>query len=345
MKAALLTATRKIEVRDVPKPELTSPEDVLVRIDAVGVCGSDLHYYVTGLVGAQGIVFPQTLGHECAGIVVSMGSGVRDLQVGQRVAIDPLIACGECDQCLAGYEHTCRRQKFLGYPGQASGALAEYVVVPASCCFAVPESMTAAQAAMAEPLSIALHARSLALLTAGSRIAILGAGPIGLCVLLACRAASRDSVFYATDLIDARLEAARRCGARWTGNPLEEDIVRSAGVLEPRGLDVVFECAGRQETLDQAVALLKPRGTLIIVGIPEPDRISFDPHALRRNELQVRNVRRQNRCTGEAITLIASGRIDVNPLVTHRFALAETAQAFDTVSRYDDGVIKAIVEM
>jgi L-iditol 2-dehydrogenase len=345
VKAALLTNIREIEIRDVPDPELTSPADVLVRIDAVGVCGSDLHYYKTGRVGTRAIAFPQTLGHECGGTIMSAGIKVHDLDVGQRVAIDPLIACGRCDQCLAGREHTCRRQKFLGYPGQAPGALAEYLVMPSRCCHAVPESMTPAQAALVEPLSVALHSRNLAPLGPDSRIAILGAGPIGLSILLACRAAFGELSCYVTDLIDARLEAARRCGAQSTGNPEREDAVGSITALEPLGLDVVFECAGKQETLDQAVVLLKPGGTLVIVGIPELERVSFDPHALRRNELQVRNVRRQNKCTADAIALIATGTINVEQLVTHRFALAETGQAFDLMSRYSGGVIKALIQM
>jgi L-iditol 2-dehydrogenase len=345
VKAALLTSIREIEIRDVPKPELTRPGDVLVRIDAVGVCGSDIHYYATGRAGAKPIEFPQTMGHECAGSVMATGPDVQDLKPGRRVAIDPLLACGQCDQCLSGREHTCRRQRFLGYPGQGPGALAEYLVIPARSCYGVPESMTAAQAAMVEPLSVALHSRNLAPLQPDARIAILGAGPIGLSVLLACRASFNGLTYYVTDLVDARLEAAGRCGAHWTGSPAREDVVRRISAKEPLGLDVVFECAGQQETLDQAVALLKPGGALVIVGIPELDRISFDPHALRRNELQVRNVRRQNKCTAEAIALIAGRAVDVDQMVTHRFALSETGPAFDLVSRYGDGVIKAMIEL
>jgi L-iditol 2-dehydrogenase len=345
MKAALLTNIREIAIGDVPEPELARPEDVLVQVNCVGVCGSDIHYYVTGRAGAQPIAFPQTLGHECAGTVVAKGSNVQDLQVGERVAIDPLIPCGPCDQCLSGREHTCRRQMFLGYPGQAPGALAEYLVMPARCCYPIPESMTMEQAALVEPFSIALHSRNLAPLGPKARIAILGAGPIGLSVLLACRAAFPGLTCYITDLIDARLEAARRCGTQWTGNPRCEDVVQGISAIEPLGLDVVFECAGQQETLDQAVALLKPGGTLVIVGIPELERISFDPHVLRRGELEIRNVRRQNRNTLEAIELIASGAVAVDQLATHGFALVEAAKAFDLVSRNADGVIKAMIHI
>lgn len=327
------------------------PDDVLVRIETVGVCGSDIHYYATGRIGAQAVQFPQTLGHECAGVVTRTGPAVRQpqLAVGQRVAIDPLISCGECDECLRGREHTCRRQSFLGCPGQAPGALAEYLVMPARCCHPVPRSMTAAQAALVEPLSVGLHSRNLAPLPAGSeaKIAILGAGPIGLCVMLACRATDRGSRCHAhvIDPIDDRLEMARRCGAEWTANPQREDVVRALAHKEPAGMDVVFECAGSQAALDQAADLLKPGGALLIVGIPELDRVSFDPHLWRRHELQVRNVRRQHKCIAPAIEMISSAAVNVDPLVTHQYSLAETQRAFDLVEGYRDGVVKALIDV
>jgi len=319
----------------------------MVRIDAVGVCGSDIHYYTEGRIGSQIVSFPEIIGHECSGTVAAVGRAAGSLGIGQRVAIDPLLACGECDQCLAGRPHTCRRQKFLGCPGQAAGTLAEYLVLPARCCYPVPMSMTAAQVAMVEPLAVALHSLRLAPLNAGAKIAILGAGPIGLSVLLACRATLKDfdSRIYVTDLIDDRIEAARRCGADWCGSPRHEDIRAAIGAQQPLGLDLVFECAGQQETLDQAAELLKPGGTLLIIGIPELDRVSFDPHLLRRHELEVKSVRRQNNCVAPAIDLIASGAVRVDPLVTHHFPLAETKNAFDLVASHGDGVIKAMIEM
>jgi L-iditol 2-dehydrogenase len=346
VKAAFLTGIREIETRDTPEPTLRGPKDVMVRIEAVGVCGSDIHYYTEGRIGSQIVRFPEIIGHECSGILTAVGSSVRELRIGQRVAIDPLLACGECDQCLAGRQNTCRRQRFLGCPGQATGALAEYVVMPAPCCYPVPESMSAAQAAMVEPFAVALHSVRLAPLNPGAKIAVLGSGPIGLSVLLACRATLKDSIWrvYVTDLIDERVQAARQYGADWAGNPLHEDTKAAIEGREPLGLDVVFECAGKQETLDQGTELLKPGGTLLIVGIPELDRISFDPHLLRRHELEVKNVRRQNDCVRPAIEMISSDAVNVDRLVTHRFPLAEAKRAFDLVARYSDGVIKAIIE-
>ena len=344
MKAALLTRLREIEVGDLPEPQLTGPRDVLLRIDAVGVCGSDVHYYKTGRIGTAVVEYPFVMGHECAGTVQQVGPEVQGLKAGQRVAVDPLVACGHCDQCRDGRLNTCRNQLFLGNPGELSGALAEYVVLPQNCCYPIPESMTAGQAAMVEPLSIGVHAQRLSQMEAGATIAILGSGPIGLSVLLACGAAANCTA-YMTDLIDDRLAMAAQLGARWTGNPRKSDVVKAIGAAKPTGVDVVFECAGEQETLDQAVELLKPGGTLVIVGIPTVDDISFAAHTLRRKELTIKNVRRQNHCMASAINLVSTGKINVNPLMTHHFPLREAGAAFDLVSGYRDGVIKAIIHV
>jgi len=344
MKAAFLSALRQIEIGEAPEPRLAGPRDVLLRIDAVGVCGSDVHYYRTGRIGAAVVKFPFVLGHEFAGTIEKTGAGVRGLQPGQRVAVDPLVACGHCDQCRSDRPNTCRNQRFMGNPGELSGSLAEYLVLPEDCCYPIPASMTAGQAAMVEPLSIGVHSQRLSHMEAGSTIAILGSGPIGLSVLLACRAAA-DCTAYMTDLIDERLKMAAQLGARWTGNPQQGDIVKAIGEAEPTGVDIVFECAGEQETLDQAVELLKPGGTLVMVGIPEFDEVSFQAHSLRRKELTIKNVRRQNHCMAPAIELVSSGRINVDPLMTHHFPLREAGTAFDLVSGYRDGVIKAIIHV
>ena len=344
MKAAFLTGIRQMEIRETPPPQIDGAHSVLLRIGVVGVCGSDVHYYTTGRIGTLVVNYPEWTGHECAGTVVAVGDQVKKLKVGQRVAVDPLITCGHCDQCLSGREHTCRFQRFLACPGQGPGALAEYLVMPERSCYPIPDSMSTVEAAVVEPLSIGIYAQRLAGMQRGAKIAILGCGPIGLCVLLASRAACECSV-YATDLLEERLAVARQCGARWTGNPKQADVVKAILDLEPRGVDFVYECAGQQETLDQAVELLKPGGTLLMIGIPEVDRVSFEIHTLRRKEIRLQSVRRQNECMIPAIELVAKRAIDIAPLVTHHFPLADTKQAFDLVAGYGDGVVKAIVHV
>jgi len=344
MKVAFFTGLRALEVLERPKPALERPGDVLLRIDTVGVCGSDIHYYTEGRIGDQVIDHPATLGHECAGTVLGVGSEVGSLKRGQRVAIDPAISCGHCDQCLAGRAHTCRQLSFLGCPGQAPGAAAEFITIAAESCYPIPDSMTMVEAALVEPLSVAVHTVRIAETGAGGAVGILGAGPIGLSVLLAMRVLCPGRTFV-TDLFNKRLSLAKRCGADWTGSPKNNNIVTEILKEEPRGLDCVFECAGRQETLDQAVELLKPGGVLVLVGIPESKRVDFRIDPLRRKELRLQNVRRQNNSTKAAIDLVASGKVDVNPLATHHFGLEEIKAAFDLVADYSDGVVKAIIHV
>jgi L-iditol 2-dehydrogenase len=344
MKAVYLTGLGQMEVRQVPAPATPGSLEVLLRIDSLGVCGSDIHYYTQGKIGPQVVAFPQVLGHEFGATIREVGAEVKNLRPGQRVAVDPLVACGACDQCLSGRKNTCRHQKFLGNPGQLPGALAEYLVMPAASCHPVPDSLSDDEAALVEPFAIGVYAVQMAQLKPGARVGIVGAGPIGLCTLLAMRALAQSTV-YVTDLIDERLSLARACGAAWTGNPQRGDVVSTIRQLEPLGLDAVFECAGEQDALDQGIELLKPGCALLVIGIPELDRVSFNINLLRRNELRVLSVRRQNESVERAIDLIASGRVNVRPLVTHRFSLDEAARAFELVSTRGDGVVKAIIRV
>ena len=344
MNVALFTGIRELEVCERSMPILERPGDVLLQIETVGVCGSDIHYYTEGRIGGQVIEHPATLGHECAGTVVEVGPAVAELKAGQRVAIDPAISCGRCDQCEQGRSHTCRNLKFLGCPGQAPGAAAEYITIDAGSCYPIPDSMTMVQAALVEPLSVAIHAQNIAGMQPGGAVGILGSGPIGLSALLAVGALCPSRTFV-TDLLADRLGLARRCGADWTGVPTRGDVVKAILKEEPDGLDCVFECAGRQETLDQAVDLLKPGGTMVLIGIPDSEQVDFRMDTLRRKELRLQNVRRQNDCTKAAIDLVASGAVDINPLVTHHFAMEETKAAFDLVADHADGVVKAIIHV
>jgi len=344
VKAAFVTGPRRMEIRDIPMPRIQRDDEVLLKVDMVGVCGSDVHIYKTGQIGGLAAEFPWIVGHECAGTVAAVGASARGLTPGRRVAVDPLIACGRCDQCLSGRKHTCRNQKFLATPGQAPGALAEYVVLPAECCYPIPDSMSFVQAALSEPLAVALHARNLARIQPGQTAAVLGCGPIGLCVLASLRQAGAGRL-YATDLLDYRLEAARRMGADWTGSPLRQDVVGSIVRAEPAGVDFAFECAGQQETVDGGLRLLRPGGMLLLVGISEQERITIDIHPARRHELTLQNVRRQNECVREALDIVAGEKVNLDPLATHDFALADSQAAFEMVSEYRDGVIKAMIHV
>jgi L-iditol 2-dehydrogenase len=344
MKSIVLTGLNRIEVTDRPVPEIENPGDVLIRMRSVGVCGSDIHYYRTGRIGSQVVQFPFVLGHEGAGVIEKTGSRVTALKPGDRVAIDPAMPCHNCDQCRDGRPHTCRNLRFLGCPGQAEGCLSEYIVMPASSCIALPENVTLDQGALSEPLSIGLYTVRSAGDIKGKAVGILGSGPIGLSVLQSAVAAGAGEV-YVTDKIDERLAVASGMGAAWAGNIDTTDVVRDILERKPEQLSVVFECCGQQEAADQAVQLLKPGGTLMIIGIPEFERWTFGSDDMRRKEINIRNIRRQNESVNDTIQMIASGIIQPDRMQTHNFTLDDTVEAFEMVAGYRDGVIKAMIHI
>jgi L-iditol 2-dehydrogenase len=344
MKAMVLTGLDRIELIDKPVPEIERPEDVLVRVRSVGICGSDIHYYKEGNIGSQVVAYPWTIGHEGGGVIERVGSAVTRLKPGDRVAIDPAMPCYRCDQCRQGRSHTCLDLRFLGCPGQSEGCLSEYIVMPERSCHPIAEGLTLDHAALSEPLTIGLYAVELARMPAGATIGILGSGPIGISVLLPALALGAERVFM-TDKIDARLAIATDMGAHWTGNPDQSDIVAGIRAEEPGGLDVVFECCGQQEAVDEAVRLLRPGGKLMIVGIPSFSRWSFDVDDLRRKEICVQNVRRQNDRVDEALRMLADGQLVPDRMQTHNFEFDQLREAFEMVAGYQDGVMKAMIHL
>jgi len=342
MKAAALVGIKRFEIQQVPKPKIINSNEVLIRIKTVGVCGSDIHYFTTGRIGSQIVQFPFILGHEASGIVEDIGTGVTRLSRGQRIAIDPTVSCGHCDQCKTGREHTCRTLLFLGCPKQLEGSLSEYIVLPEKCCFPIPENMTFEQATLSEPLAIGVYSVKKSMLTSNANVAILGAGPIGMSIFHTLRTKNIGDIFI-TDKIEERLTEANKMYPRWTGNTMHADIVREISDLEPLMLDIVYECCGDPEAQLQGIHLLKPGGKLVLVGIPEVDNISLPIHELRRKEITIINIRRQVHCTQEALDLLTSGQINLDSMVTHSYPLEETQQAFDLVASYKDGVMKAMI--
>jgi L-iditol 2-dehydrogenase len=344
MKAMKLTGIRQMELFDVPMPEIKNDTDVLIRMTTVGVCGSDVHYYTTGRIGSQVVQYPFTVGHEGAGIVEKVGTKVTIVKPGDRVAIDPAMSCWECDQCRCGRPHTCRKLRFLGCPGQAEGCLSEYIVMPEKSLFIISNQLTLDEAALSEPLTIGVYAVKLSQMTEEMNIGIFGCGPIGLSVITALSQKNPGNI-YATDKLDYRLNFAKNAGATWIGNPDKENIVDSVKKVEPMLLDMIFECCGQHEAIHQAVSLLKPGGKLMIIGIPEVDQYSFSIDELRRKELCIQNVRRQNESVHDCLQLLDSGKVNVKPWATHRFSLDKTKEAFDLVASYKDGVIKAMIDI
>jgi L-iditol 2-dehydrogenase len=343
MKAMMLTGIRQMSMKEITEPLIVKPNDVKIKMSVVGICGSDIHYYTQGQIGSQVVEYPFTVGHEGAGIVVETGRDVKRVKTGDIIAIEPAMPCWECDQCLAGRHHTCRRLKFLGCPGQAEGCLMEYIVMPEESCFPLKGGLVSDHGAISEPLAIGVYAVKKSGGVKGMDVGILGYGPIGMSVMLAAKAEGAGS-FTVTDKIQPRLALALYEGATLLFNPQTEDFTGKLKHHLPTGLDVVFECCGQQEALDQAIEILKPGGRLVVVGIPEFDRWSMSVELTRRKEISLQFIRRQVDCVEPALEMMENGKIDVSGMVTHRFPFSKTKEAFDLVAAYGDGVMKAMID-
>ncbi len=339
----VLTGIRQMEMREMPDPKIVNDTDVLIKMTRVGVCGSDIHYYTTGKIGSQVVQYPFPVGHEAAGIVMNVGRAVKTVKPGDKIAVEPAMPCFECDQCRAGRHHTCRKMRFLGCPGQADGCLSEMIVMPETSCFPLTDGLVLDDGALSEPLAIGVYAVKQSIPMEGAKVGILGFGPIGMSVMLAAKALGAET-FYVTDKMIERLAMAKQNGAVYTGNPDNVDVTIEISQREPLLLDVVFECCGKQEALDNAIDVLKPGGKLMLIGIPEFDNWQFSADKGRRKEITIANVRRQNHALLPTLEMMKTRKIDGSLMLTHRFPFSKTKEAFDMVHAYSDGVMKAMID-
>jgi L-iditol 2-dehydrogenase len=343
MRAARLHAIRDLRLEDLPKP-VPGPGEVLLQVAAAGVCGSDVHYYLEGRIGSQVLTAPMILGHEFSAWVAELGEGVTELEVGQLVAVEPGIACGACEQCLHGHPNLCPNVRFCSTP-PVDGIYAEYTVMPAENCFPQPEGMGPVEGAMLEPLGIGIQAVDLGHLKAGDTVAVLGAGPIGLLTAAVARAAGASEV-YMTEPLAYRRQFALDYVADAVLDPTEDDVVEEILHLTGgRGVDVGFEAAGAPDTPQQTAAVTRIGGKVIIAGIPAQNEMTFRPDTVRRKGLTIKMVRRSKHTYERALRLMETGQVDVKPLATHLLPLERVEEAFEMVASYQDGVLRAVIEV
>ena len=343
MKNIKLISKKAFGVFDEAIPVPDDKNNVLIKIASVGVCGSDMHYYKHGRIGNKVVEYPYTIGHEASGYIEKIIGDPINLKIGQLVAVEPAVSCGHCDQCKSGRHHTCRHIQFMGAPGQLEGLMREYVTVPIQNVFPVPETFSVSEAAFVEPMSIGAYAVKLCEVSEKDHICIIGVGPIGMSVLLSLKYWG-NSNHYVWDKLDYRLENAKNAGAVWIGNSDKIDIKKEIVKIIPEELDIVFECCGEQDALDMAIEVLKPGGKLVIVGIPAEDKISFDIGLLRRKEIRIINVRRQNHSVKDAIKIVDHFKPLDNFLITHTIKYDHTNEAFKMVNDYADNVVKAVIK-
>jgi L-iditol 2-dehydrogenase len=330
MNVLRLHGTHDLRLHTEPSPVPQAGEQLL-RVSAVGICGSDLHWFSEQGIGDAKLTKPLVLGHEFAAVIAT----------GQRVAVEPALSCGKCEFCEHGHPNLCPEVRFAGHGG-IDGALREYMAWDEKALFPIPDSLTDEDGAMLEPLGVAIHSVDLAHLKAGMTVGVFGCGPIGLLIIQLARLSGATRI-VATDKLPHRVATAKACGAHdvflTDGQPNVSPIL--AATLK-RGVDVAFEVAGDQGAVDDAFAATVPGGKVILTGIPGNDQTTFSAGVARRKGLTVKMVRRMKLTYPRAIELVSQGLVDVRSLVTQRFPLAQATEAF-TIAERREG-LKVIVK-
>ncbi len=324
MKVARLHAVGDLRLSEAPVPA-PEPGMSLVRVTAVGICGSDLHWWGEAGIGDATLAQPLVLGHEAAGIIVE---GPRN---GERVAIDPSVPCGACRSCRDGHRNLCSRTLFAGYGGQ-DGAMRDFMTWPSELLHPLPDALTDTDGAVLEPLGVAIHALDLGHVRLGASVAVVGCGPIGLLLVQVLRAAGAGTVI-AVDPLPHRREAAARLGAEIVTDPAQASSLVTRHELTDEGVDVAFEMAGTSEAVRLAMGMSRPGGRVVLGGIPSDDQTTFQASVARRKGLTIAMVRRMKEVYPRAISLAAEHRVDLASLVTHRFPLAKAPEAFGAAAQ------------
>lgn len=342
-KAVCMTGLNKMETREIPVPTVKDA-DVLVKLEYVGICGSDVHYLEHGAIGDFVVNGDFILGHECAGEIVKVGKDVTSLQIGDKVALEPGCTCGQCEFCKEGKYNLCPDVEFLATPPY-HGCLENYIAFPANMCFKLPDNITTKEGALVEPLAVGMHAAAQGEVKLGDSVVILGAGCIGLVTLLACKAYGATDITV-VDVMQKRLDYALKLGATRVINAMEESATEVLDELtDGAGIDVVIETAGNKITIKQTPYLVKRGGTIVLVGLAADDIIEYNFAKIMAKEATIKSVFRYRNIYPKAINAIAKGMIDVSGIVTHEFDFADTDQAFDFVINHKDDVVKAVIKI
>ena len=344
-KGAYMQGTDKMILKEIPVPE-TKEKEVLVQIEYVGICGSDVHYFHTGCCGSYKVDLSQDfmLGHECAGTVVKVGEGVKDLKVGDRVALEPGITCGKCEFCKSGHYNLCPDVVFLATP-PVQGCYEQFIAFPEDMCFKLPDNVSTLEGCLIEPLSVGFHAANQGEVGVGDTVMILGSGCIGLVTMLACKAHGAGQIIVA-DLVDARLEKAKELGATAVINSKNTDVFKEVERLtNGRGADVVFETAGSPVTIAQTPFLVRRGGTITLVGLASQEEITYNFAQIMDKEAPIKSVFRYRNIYPKAIAAVSSGAIDVKKIVTHEFDLDHIQEAFDEAVNNKTDLVKAVIKV
>ena len=344
-KGAFMRGIDKMVIKEIPVPEIGKKE-VLVSLEYVGICGSDVHYFHNGCCGSYKVDLSEDymLGHECAGTIVKVGEEVERLKVGDRVALEPGITCGECEQCKSGHYNLCPDVVFLATP-PVQGCNEEYIAFPENMCFKLPDNVSTKEGALIEPLSVGFYASEQGGVKTGDTVVILGSGCIGLVTLLACKAHGAGKIIVA-DLVEARLQKAIELGATEVINSGKEDALKKIEELtNGRGADVVFETAGSPVTIAQTPFIVRRGGTITLVGISAKEEITYNFAQIMDKEATIKSVFRYRNIYPKAIAAVSSGAINVKGIVTHEFDLEHIQDAYDEAVNNKIDLVKAVIKV
>lgn len=343
MKTAVMLGTGHMgfEERDIPK---VGDSEVLVKLEYVGICGSDLHYYETGAIGDYVVKPPFVLGHEPGGTVVEVGKEVRHLKAGDRVALEPGKTCGHCEFCREGKYNLCPEVVFFATP-PVDGVFQEYVAHEADLCYKLPENVSTLEGALIEPLAVGFHAAIQGNAHLGQKALVMGAGCIGLVSMMALKARGVSEV-YVVDIIEKRLQKAMELGADGVINAAQEDVIeRVKQITENRGMDLVIETAGTEITTRQAVRVAKKGSDIVLVGYSKSGEITLPVSLILDKELTLKSVFRYRHIYPMAIEAVASGKVNLKGIVTDIFPLDEVQKAMDYSVNNKNDIVKAVIQI
>lgn len=342
MKVCVLVGKQQLEwvEREIPQP---GKGEVQIKLEYVGVCGSDLHFYQEGRLANWELNGPLALGHEPGGVVTALGEGVEGLKVGDRVALEPGVGCGQCKECLEGHYNLCRHVRFMAIPGEKEGVFSEYCVHNANMCFRLPDHVSTMEGGLMEPLCVAMHAAELSNAKIGESAVVLGSGCIGLCMVMSLRARGISEI-YVSDVLEKRLDKAMEVGALRTFNAAKgekiEEFIRS---LPEGGVDQVYECAGNRVTTLQTCRLIRRAGKVTLVGVSPEPVLELDIATLNAMEGTIYSVYRYRNLYPKAIQAVASGLIPLKKIVSHVYDFKDCIEAIEYSLNHKDDVIKSVI--
>lgn len=342
MKVALMESKRKMVwvEREIPAPK---SGEVLVKIKHVGICGSDLHFYQDGQLGNWIPDGPLVLGHESAGVVIGLGEGVTSFQIGDKVAMEPGVPCGQCEWCKKGLYNLCDNISFMAIPKERDGVFLEYCAHPANMCYKLPENVSTMAGALCEPLSVGLHAVNMSEAKLGQNAVVFGSGCIGLITMMVLQNAGISDITV-IDVIQKRLDKALELGASKVIRADKENVLEAVGEMTGgKGVDLVFEAAGNSVSTLQTAKIVKKAGTVTLIGMASKPELTYDIGSLMDKEATLKTVFRYRNLYPTAINVLKAGNLPIEAIVTHKYAFAQTPEAVEYNTDNKQDVIKGVI--